>query len=44
MLLACDGLGNRERARELLDQALATYHELEMEPHVVKASGAIATW
>lgn len=44
MLLACDGLGNRERARELLDQALETYHELEMEPHVVKASGAIATW
>ena len=32
ILLARGGPGDRERARELLDSALATYHELGMEP------------
>ena len=30
MLLARDGTGDRERAQELLDAALATYWELDM--------------
>ena len=38
MLLARDRPGDRERAQELLEQALATYRELGMEPNAVKAS------
>ena len=34
MLLARDDPGDRERAQELLDQALATYRELGMESYV----------
>lgn len=38
MLLARDRPGDRERAQELLEQALATYRELGMESYAVKAS------
>jgi hypothetical protein len=37
MLLARAGPGDRERAQELLDAALATYRELGME--TARASG-----
>ena len=33
-----DDPGDRERAQELLDQALATYRELGMESYAAKAS------
>ncbi len=38
MLLARDGPGDRERAQELLDQALAIYRELGMESYAATAS------
>jgi DNA-binding SARP family transcriptional activator len=38
MLLARDDPGDRERAHELLDAALATYCELGMETHAASAS------
>ncbi len=38
LLLARDGPGDRERAQELLDAALATYGALEMKGYVAKAS------
>jgi DNA-binding SARP family transcriptional activator/tetratricopeptide (TPR) repeat protein len=38
-----DRPGDRERAQELLDQALATYRELGMEPYAVKASAVTPT-
>ena len=41
-LLARDEPGDRERAQELLHQALATYRELGIEPSAAKASAV--TW
>jgi DNA-binding SARP family transcriptional activator len=38
MLLARDGPGDRERSQELLDQAHATYRELEMDAYAARAS------
>ncbi len=38
MLLARDGTGDRERAQELLDAALATYRELDMAGDAARAS------
>jgi tetratricopeptide (TPR) repeat protein len=38
-LLARDGPGDDERARELLDQALTTYRELGMETHAERVAG-----
>jgi uncharacterized protein HemY len=40
LLLARGSPGDRERAQELLDQALATYRELGMEPYAARASAA----
>jgi hypothetical protein len=39
MLLTRDGPGDRERARGLLDRALATYHQLGMKRY--RASGEV---
>jgi DNA-binding SARP family transcriptional activator len=38
MLIARDGSGDRKKAQELLDAALATYRELGMESYAAKAS------
>jgi DNA-binding SARP family transcriptional activator/tetratricopeptide (TPR) repeat protein len=38
MLLARNEPGDAEQARELIDQALATYNELGMEPYAARAS------
>jgi tetratricopeptide (TPR) repeat protein len=38
VLLARGGAGDRERAEKLLDQALATYHELGMKSYAASAS------
>jgi tetratricopeptide (TPR) repeat protein len=38
MLLERRDMGDPERARELLDRALATYRELGMEPHAARAA------
>jgi tetratricopeptide (TPR) repeat protein len=38
MLLARDSPGDHERAVQLIEQALATYQELGMEPHAARAS------
>jgi len=43
MLLAHDGPGDRERAQQFLDQALATYRELGMESYAANASDANST-
>ena len=42
-LLARDEPGDRERAQELLHQALATYRELGIEPSAAKASAVTST-
>ena len=41
MLLARDGPGDRERAQELLDQALATYRDLGMESYAASAGALL---
>jgi tetratricopeptide (TPR) repeat protein len=43
MLLHRDSPGDRERAQELLDQALATYRELGMESYAAKTSEPTST-
>jgi DNA-binding SARP family transcriptional activator len=43
MLLARDEPGDRERAQELVHQALATYRELGIEPSAAKASAVTST-
>jgi len=43
MLLARGDPGDRDRAQELLDQALATYRELGMGPYVARALVAVST-
>jgi DNA-binding SARP family transcriptional activator/tetratricopeptide (TPR) repeat protein len=43
LLFDRDRPGDRERAQELRDQALATYRELGMEPCAVKSSGDTST-
>jgi tetratricopeptide (TPR) repeat protein len=42
MLLLRGGPGHRERARELLDSAIATYRELGMETYAVRAAAVMA--
>jgi hypothetical protein len=37
MLFARDARGDRERAQELLDKALATYRELGIESYAARA-------
>jgi tetratricopeptide (TPR) repeat protein len=43
MLAARGGPGDRERAKELLGQAIATYRELGMESYAASASAAMPT-
>jgi len=38
MLLARDGPGDRERAHDLLERALATYRELGMETYAARCA------